>query len=139
MGHKNGLKGRGHEKKVSLVLGGAAATYLVLCFLAPLMMPADSVPELSGRANAIDYAFESSWGNKDHGEGEKVGHDQSQHGGSFAWAELNPLWALTYGFGDLNCHQKHERSWEINGNQMPVCTRDIGLSLIHISEPTRPY
>ena len=48
---------------------------------------------------------------------------------SFAWAELNPLWALTYGFGDLNCHQKHERSWEINGNQMPVCARDIGIFL----------
>ena len=22
---------------------------------------------------------------------------------------------------------KHERSWEINGNQMPVCTRDVGM------------
>ena len=129
MAQKNGLEVRGHEKKVSSILGGVAATYLVLCFLAPLLMPTDSVPELSGRANAIDYAFESSWGNKDHGEGGKVGHDQSQHGGSFAWAELNPLWALTYGFGDLNCHQKHERSWEINGNQMPVCARDIGIFL----------
>ena len=87
MGQKNGLEVRRHEKKVSFVLGGVAATYLVLCFLAPLLMPTDSVPELSGRANAIDYAFESSWGNKDHGEGGKVGH----------------------------------------------------LSLIHISEPTRPY
>ena len=67
------------RKKVSSILGGVAATYLVLCFLAPLLMPTDSVPELSGRANAIDYAFESSWGNKDHGEGGKVGHDQSQH------------------------------------------------------------
>ena len=129
MAQKNGLGARRHEKKVSSILGGVAATYLVLCFLAPLLMPTDSVPELSGRANAIDYAFESSWGNKDHGEGGKVGHDQSQHGGSFAWAELNPLWALTYGFGDLNCHQKHERSWEINGNQMPVCARDIGIFL----------
>jgi uncharacterized membrane protein len=27
----------------------------------------------------------------------------------------------------LNCHNKHERSWEINGNQMPVCTRDVGI------------
>ena len=129
MAQKNGLEVRRHEKRVSLILGGVAATYLVLCFLAPLLMPTDSVPELSGRANAIDYAFESSWGNKDHGESGKVGHDQSQHGGSFAWAELNPLWALTYGFGDLNCHQKHERSWEINGNQMPVCARDIGIFL----------
>ena len=129
MSQKNGLRDRRNEKKVSLALGGVASAYLLLCFLAPLLMPTNSVPELSGRANAIDYAFESSWGNKDHEEGGKVGHDQSQHGGIFAWTELNPLWAFTYGFGDLNCHQKHERSWEINGNQMPVCARDIGIFL----------
>ncbi len=34
---------------------------------------------------------------------------------------------LTYRFGDRFCHQKHSRSWEINGNQMPVCARDVGL------------
>ncbi len=127
MSYKNGLKERRHELKMSRILGGVSAAYLILCFLAPFMLPSDSVPELSGRANAIDYAFESSWGNNDHGEGASVGHDQSQHGGTFAWSELSPVWALTYGFGDINCHQKHERSWEINGNQMPVCTRDIGI------------
>jgi uncharacterized membrane protein len=56
-----------------------------------------------------------------------MGHDQSQHGGKFAWSELDLFSAFIYGFGDLNCHQKHERSFEINGNQMPVCTRDIGI------------
>ena len=124
---KNGLDGRGHESKISMILGGFAAGYLFLCFLAPLSLPTGSVPELSGRANAIDYAFEDSWGNGENGEESDIGHDQSKHGGAFAWSELNPLWAFTYAFGDLNCHQKHERSWEINGNQMPVCTRDIGI------------
>ena len=23
----------------------------------------------------------------------------------------------------MNCHQKHERSWQVNENQLPVCTR----------------
>ena len=124
---KNGLDGRGHESKISMILGGLSAGYLFLCFLAPLSLPTGSVPELSGRANAIDYAFEDSWGNGENGEESDIGHDQSKHGGAFAWSELNPLWAFTYAFGDLNCHQKHERSWEINGNQMPVCTRDIGI------------
>jgi len=124
---KNGLRDRKLENKVSRILGGVAFGYLALCFLAPYLLPSDSIPELSGRANAIDYAFESSWGNDEHGEGVSVGHDQSLHGGVFAWSELNPIWALAYGFGDLNCHQKHERSWEINGNQMPVCARDIGI------------
>ena len=126
---KNGLEDRRHEERVSKILGGVAFGYLALCFIAPYSLPSNSVPELSGRANAIDYAFENSWGNDNHGEGGSVGHDQSQHGGNFAWSELNPIWALAYGFGDLNCHQKHERSWEINGNQMPVCARDIGIFL----------
>jgi uncharacterized membrane protein len=126
---KNGLQDRRLEIKVSRILGGVSFGYLALCFLAPYMLPYDSVPELSGRANAIDYAFEGSWGNNDHDEGGSIGHDQTLHGGSFAWSELNPIWALAYGLGDLNCHQKHERSWEINGNQMPVCARDIGILL----------
>ena len=127
--NKNGLADRSLERRVSSILGGIAAGYLVLCFLAPFSLPSNSVPELSGRANAIDYANEDSWGNRDHGEDSPVGHNQSLHGGAFIWSDLSPVWALTYAFGDLNCHQKHERSWEINGNQMPVCTRDIGIFL----------
>jgi len=126
---KNGLIDRFLEKKVSRILGGASAAYLILCFISPLMIESNSVPELSGRANAIDYAFESSWGNQDHEEGSSIGHNQSLHGGKFAWTELNPIAAVTYAIGDLNCHQKHQRSWEINGNQMPVCVRDIGILL----------
>ena len=126
---KNGLQDRRLESKVSMILGGFSSGFLLLFFIAPYSMPYDSVPELSGRANAIDYAFEDSWGNNDHGEDSSIGHDQSIHGGSFVWTDLNPLWAIAYGFGDLNCHQKHERSWEINGNQMPVCTRDVGIFL----------
>ena len=63
---------------------------------------------------------------RQHGDDAKLGHDQPSRG-TFAWSELNPFWGFVYAFGDLNCHQKHERSWEINGNQMPVCTRDIGI------------
>lgn len=129
MVQKNGLTERSLEKKVSLILGIFSFFFLALFFLAPYLLPHDSVPELSGRANLIDYAFEDSWGNGQNGEGSELGHDQMLHGGPFAWSELNPLWALAYGFGDLNCHQKHERSWEINGNQMPVCARDVGIFL----------
>ena len=129
MKNKNGREERKSEIRVSRLLGGLVSTYLALCFIAPMSLPSDSVPELSGRANAIDYAFEGSWGNQDHGEGSEVGHDQSAHGGSFVWTDLSPIWAFVYAFGDLNCHQKYERSWEINGNQMPVCARDIGIFL----------
>lgn len=39
----------------------------------------------------------------------------------------NPLIRFAYRFGDRYCHQKDHRSLFLNGNQMPVCARDIGL------------
>tara|TARA_Y100001970_G_C14258495_1_gene877487 strand:- start:3169 stop:3915 length:747 start_codon:yes stop_codon:yes gene_type:complete len=126
---RNGREDRFREIRVSSILGGIGGAYLMLCFLVPMAMPEGSVPQLSGRANALDYATEDSWGNTNGGENDEVGHDQILNGGLFAWRDLNPIFAFTYAFGDLNCHQKHERSWEINGNQMPVCARDIGIFL----------
>jgi len=126
---KNGLTERRREVKISKILASIAGGYLLLCFIAPATLPPGTIPELSGRANAIDYANHNSWGNRDHVEGSSLGHDQSLHGGSFAWTDLNPAWAVVYAIGDLNCHQKHQRSWEVSGNQMPVCVRDVGILL----------
>ncbi len=123
---RNGLTSREREQRVGRIVAAAVGAYLLLCFLVPLVLPEGTVPELSGRANALDYASQESWGNLNHGDNAKLGHDQPSRG-TFAWSELNPFWGFVYAFGDLNCHQKHERSWEINGNQMPVCTRDIGI------------
>ncbi|MFL2957601.1 MAG: DUF2085 domain-containing protein [Candidatus Thalassarchaeaceae archaeon] len=123
---RNGLDSRKNEKKISTIIGFLFSFYILLAFLAPLLMEKGTVPELSGRANAIDYATEKSWGNLDHGEDAKMGHEQPKYG-VFAWSELNPIWAFTYMIGDINCHQKYERSWEINDNQMPICTRDVGI------------
>lgn len=123
---RNGLTSREREQRVGRIVAAAVGAYLLLCFLVPLVLPEGTVPELSGRANALDYASQESWGNLNHGDDAKLGHDQPSRG-TFAWSELNPFWGFVYAFGDLNCHQKHERSWEINGNQMPVCTRDIGI------------
>ncbi|MFQ3321957.1 MAG: putative membrane protein [Candidatus Thalassarchaeaceae archaeon] len=124
---RNGLLNRKTEIKISKILILIISSYAFLSFLAPALIDEGEVPELSGRANAFDYAYESSWGNLDHGEYAEIGHDQSKHGGTFAWMELNPIFALTYAIGDLNCHQKHERSWKINDNQMPICVRDVGI------------
>ena len=124
---RNGLGNRIREKKVGKWVFGIAAFYCVSMFLVPFLMPEGSVPELSGRANTFDYYSEDSWGNQEHPQGSKIGHNQSAHGGTFAWSELNPYYAFVYAFGDLNCHQKFERSWTINENQMPVCARDVGI------------
>jgi len=128
---QNGLTGRHREEKIADWVMGISMGYLLAAFLVPALLPAGTVPELSGRANALDYVWTDSswgdWGNEPHSEHSEMGHDQSEHGGKFAWSELDFFSALVYGIGDLNCHQKHERSWFINDNQMAVCTRDIGI------------
>jgi len=125
---RNGLDNRNRERKVGNWVGGISSFLLISFFLVPAYLPADSVPELSGRANAFDYYSEDSWGNIQSDNSKEVGHNQSEHG-IFAWGDLDPYAAFVYGFGDLNCHNKAERSWEINGNQMPVCVRDVGIFL----------
>ena len=124
---QNGLSDRKRELKISYWLIGVSGFFLFSFFIAPYTIPNSSVPELSGRANYIDYMGENSWGNIQTEDGKSVGHNQEEHGGKFSWSELNPYAALIYGFGDLNCHQKYERSWSLNGNQMPVCVRDVGI------------
>ncbi len=128
---QNGLPDRRREINISNWVIGLSLGYLLASFLVPALLPTGSVPELSGRANALDYVWKDAswgdWGNEPHSENASMGHDQSQHGGKFAWSELDVFSAFVYGFGDLNCHQKHQRSWVINENQMPVCTRDIGI------------
>lgn len=123
---RNGLPDRSREKKIGNWVGGVCAFFFISFFLVPAYLPADSVPDLSGRANTLDYARDDSWGNIQTSENNGVGHNQSEYG-TFSWMELDPYAAFIYGFGDFNCHNKHERSWKINGNQMPVCTRDIGI------------
>ncbi len=43
------------------------------------------------------------------------------------WIELPIYHRIIYTFSDFNCHQIEERSYIINGNQMPVCSRCFGL------------
>ncbi len=114
---KNGLENRDREKKIGLWIFGIFGFFFLSFFISPAMLPSDSVPELDGRANAFDYySTDGAFSSGNDGQEEK-----------FAWSQLDPYNAFIYGFGDFNCHMKHERTWEINGNQMPVCTRDVGM------------
>lgn len=127
---KNGLLDRRRERKVGLWVFGISAFFFVSFFLAPLLLPSDSVPDLGARANAFDYATEDGSFSKGNTPSSltHVHEDGTLHlHEPFAWSELDPYTGFIYMFGDLNCHNKHERSLEINGNQMPVCTRDIGI------------
>jgi hypothetical protein len=114
---KNGLQNRHREKKVGMWIFGIFGFFFVSFFISPSLLPNDSVPELGARANALDYFSEDgAYSSGNNGNEEK-----------FAWSELDIYNGFIYAFGDLNCHMKHERTWEINDNQMPVCTRDVGI------------
>ncbi len=75
--------------------------WTIMVWVAPLSLPTDSVPDISGRSGSIDNL-------------EQV-------------EEMNPFAALVYLAGDAYCHQKAERSLYVNGNEMPFCARDVGI------------
>ena len=78
-----------------------ALLWLVLVATAPLMIPSHTLLDLSGRVGV---------------------HDNDAQ-----FAGLSPLPHAIYWIGDGECHQIAERSFFINGNEMPFCSRDTGL------------
>ena len=127
---KNGLEHRFRERKIGLWIAGVSGFMFFSFFLAPLLLAEGTVPEINGRANTIDFASSNgtlSHGNSPQGMAHTHADGSIHYHDSFVWSDLDPYTGFVYAFGDLNCHQNHERSWEINGNQMPVCTRDVGI------------
>lgn len=127
---KNGLEHRLRERKIGLWIAGISGFFFFSFFAAPLILPEGTVVDINGRANTFDFASKdgsNSYGNSpqgslhEHADGTLHQHDH------FSWSELDPYTGFIYAFADLNCHQNHERSWIIGGNQMPVCTRDVGI------------
>ena len=77
--------------------------WILLQFLAPLALPHGSVDDLSGLVGVSDN--------------EKM-------------IDTIPApWSSIYGCGDRLCHQKAERSFFINDNQMPFCSRCTAIWL----------
>jgi len=74
-----------------------------LLFAAPLMLPAGSTGDLSGRVGVVDNAR--------------------------VWSTFPEPARWTYFVGDIECHTKAARSFTLNGNQMPVCARDVAIFL----------
>jgi uncharacterized membrane protein len=77
------------------------AVWLALVFVAPALVPAGTLTDLSGRAGF--------------------------HDNDLLFDELSPVPHAVYWIGDGECHQLANRSFFINGNQMPFCARDVGL------------
>ena len=77
--------------------------WILLQFLAPLALPKGSVSDLSGLVAISDN--EDTINNMDF------------------------PWNFVYSAGDRLCHQKAERSFFINDNQMPFCSRCTAIWL----------
>lgn len=77
------------------------AVWLILVLISPYLVEPGKLPDLSGRIFFTDNAekFEG----------------------------INPVSWAVYTSGDFNCHQQMDRSYFLNGNQMPYCARDVGI------------
>lgn len=69
--------------------------------LAPLTLPPNSVDDLTGTVGPIENANVTG--------------------------DMNSYARFYYQAGDVNCHTKADRSFFINGNQMPFCARDVAI------------
>ncbi len=91
----------GRVNKIVFIFFILTLFYSVSIFVAPLTLEPGTVEELNGAANQIVHESE--------------------------WRDLPTYHRAIYTFSDLNCHQMHERSYSLNGNQLPVCSRDVGI------------
>lgn len=75
--------------------------FLLLSFILPLVNQNGSITQLDGSAAVIDHPDK--------------------------WGSLDPVSCIVYGAGDFICHQEMSRTYVLNGNEMPICVRDLGL------------
>jgi uncharacterized membrane protein len=100
---RTGLIARVLESKVLFIVFFISLFWIVSIFIVPYMISPGTVTNLDGGANRIDY-----------GE---------------LWDTLPPFPKLIYYAGDAECHQISNRTIYLNGNQMPICTRDVSIFL----------
>ena len=89
--------------KVVLSAFAFTAFWAALVITAPLMVPSGTLTDLTGVVGS---------------------HDNDDQ-----FDSLSPLPHAVYWLGDGECHQISNRSYFLNGNQMPFCARDLGLFL----------
>lgn len=75
--------------------------WLLLVLISPYLVRPGQLTDLSGREFILD--------------------NQAKIAG------INPIAWTIYTLGDINCHQLKSRSYFLNDNQMPFCTRDVGI------------
>ena len=80
------------------------SSVLAVCFfIAPFLSPYGSFLGLDGTPGVMDH-----WD---------------------IWSEKDPFTCVIYSIGDIVCHQEEARMFILNGSEMPICVRDVGLLL----------
>lgn len=90
-------------RRYMLFIASILAAFSLAVIISPLTLPTGSVPDLDGSIGVVDN-----------------------------WERLRDvpwLQKAVYLIGDVNCHQQAERSFQVNGNQMPFCARDLGIMM----------
>jgi uncharacterized membrane protein len=90
-------------RSVTFVLFILFSLWGILQLFAPFLLPTNSVSDLSGSVAVLD---------NDH-----------------VISQMDFPWSFLYTMGDRLCHQRVDRSFTVNGNQMPFCSRCTALWL----------
>ena len=96
------MKRREKFSKISIIIFTFFLIWILLQFLAPLALPSESISKLDGTIGFIDNQKNNNM--------------------------IDP-WSSIYTAGDILCHQKLDRSFSINGNEMPFCARCTAIWL----------
>lgn len=88
-------------RRFLFVFFAVSAFLTVSLFLVPFLSPYGSFADLDGTPGVIDH-----WD---------------------LWSSEDPFTMVLYLTGDVVCHQQMSRTIILNGSEMPVCIRDLGL------------
>jgi len=99
------LRGKSFSKPRIIILVFLLFFFIwtLLQFLAPMFIPENTIEDLSGHVVVTNNKIEID--------------------------EISAPWSFVYNCGDSLCHQKASRSFFINGNQMPFCSRCTAIWL----------
>lgn len=87
----------GHPRRLPALALTALVAWLAAMVVAPATLAPGTVAGLDGHENRLDHVDR--------------------------WLALPPFHGVVYGIGDILCHQKAWRTFEIRGNQLPVDER----------------
>ena len=97
------MEKRGRSSKWIILFFISFLIWAILQFIAPIALPSSSLNNLSGN----------------------IGVDENTE----LFNDISSPWNTIYSCGDRLCHQREDRSFLLNGNQMPFCSRCTAIWL----------